>query len=120
MLDRSVTHYFPYDDSDTESDEYTYCGQRVTPGAVHALTPTCPGCQAAIARREAEEAALEALIEADGALPLDADEAASELDPVLNAGIPDAPTPRPAFVDDLFAVTVRLTRMHAAMIGGRR
>ncbi len=90
MLHQTVTHYFPWDNSDT----FAYCGHRMTAADVHSPAPTCAACAA---RQAAEEQAIE-----DTPLPLDADEARTALDPVLNAGA------------DLFAFAVALTRTYAA------
>ena len=76
MLKQTVTHYFPW----TESDDVAYCGHRMTEADVHSPQPTCLTCAV---RQAQEEQAIE-----DTALPLDADEARTELDPVLNAGLP--------------------------------
>jgi len=100
MLEQTVTHYFPWD----ESDEVAYCGHRLTAADTHSPAPTCPACAA---RQAAEEAAIE-----DVAPPLDADEAAAVLDPVLNAGVPFTAS---ACVADLFAYAAALSRR-----GGRR
>ena len=94
MLDHTVTHYFPWDDSD---EARAYCGRRMTDADRHSPQPTCAACVAAMAAEDA----LEALIELPQ-VPLDADEAARELDPHLNAGA------------DLFAYAVAVTRAYAA------
>jgi hypothetical protein len=93
MLQPTVTHYFPWTDSDT----FAYCGHAMTAADTHSPAPTCATCAA---RQAAEEQAW-----ADEALALDADEARAELDPVLNAGAPD-----------LFAFAVALTRNYAAAV----
>lgn len=93
MLHQTVTHYFPWDNSDTVA----YCGHAMTAADTHSPAPTCAGCAA---RQAAEEQAIE-----DTPLPLDADEARAQLDPVLNAGAPD-----------LFAFAVALTRNYAAAV----
>jgi hypothetical protein len=104
MLDatvsQTVTHYFPWDDSDAgdDRDPIAYCGHRVTAADAHATQPTCAVCAATL---DALEAAFEAT-----PLPLDADEARTQLDPVLNAGAPTM-TPMGA---DLFAFAVSLSR----------
>jgi len=82
MLQQTVTHYFPHD----ESDEVAYCGHRMTEADVHSPEPTCLTCTV---RQAAEDHALDAL--RDQAVPLDADEARTELDPILNAGAPARP-----------------------------
>jgi hypothetical protein len=88
MLQQTVTHYFPWDESD-ERDPIAYCGHRVTATDAHATQPTCAVCADTL---DAVEAAFAA-----EPLPLDADEARAQLDPVLNAGA------------DLFALAVSLT-----------
>lgn len=92
MLNQTVTHYFPWDNSDT----FAYCGHRMTAADVHSPAPTCIACAA---RQAAEEQAIE-----DTPLPLDADEARIALDPVLNAGV------------DLFTFAVALTRSYAKAV----
>ena len=82
MLNPTVTHYYPW----TEPDGVATCGHRMSATDVHSCTPTCVPCVGRLAAEEALEAALEAT-----AQPLDADEARTELDPILNAGIPDRP-----------------------------
>jgi hypothetical protein len=89
MLQQTITHYFPWDESD-DRDPIAYCGHRVTAADAHATQPTCAVCAATL---DAVEAAFEAL-----PVPLDADEARTELDPVLNAGT------------DLFTFAVSLAR----------
>ena len=79
MLKPTVSHYFPW----TESDEVAYCGHRMTAADVHSPAPTCLPCAV---RQAQEEQAIE-----DTPLPLDADEARTELDPLLNAGVPARP-----------------------------
>lgn len=59
----TLTHYFPWDDSDT----FAYCGHVMTEVDTHSPQPTCPACAAQLA-------ALDRDVE-DAALPLDADEA---------------------------------------------
>ena len=100
MLDQTVTHYFPWDNT----DDLAYCGHRMRAADVHSPQPTCPACAA---RQAAEEGAID-----ETALPLDADEARTELDPVLNAGVP-APSP---VVAELFDWAVDLTRSYAATV----
>jgi hypothetical protein len=90
MLNQNVTHYFPWDESDA-GDEIAYCGRRMTAADRHSPAPTCATCAATL---DAVEAAF-----AETPLPLDADEARTELDPVLNAGTPAA---------DLFGYAVSL------------
>lgn len=94
-----TTHYCPWDHSDT----FAICGHVMTEADTHSPAPTCPACAV---RLEAEDAAFAAQ-----PLPLDAEEA-RDLDPLLNAGIPDAPTPTPRLqcADDLFAFAVALNR----------
>jgi hypothetical protein len=89
MLTETVTHYFPW----TESDTFAYCGYRMRETDVHATQPTCAACAA---RQAAEEQAIE-----DTPLPLDADEARTEL-------------ASPA--DALFNWAVDLTRSYAATL----
>jgi hypothetical protein len=86
MRNQTVTHYFPW----TESDDVAYCGHRMSAADVHSPAPTCLTCAV---RQAAEEQAI-----ADTPEPLDADEARTELDPVLNAGVPE-PTPAAALFD---------------------
>jgi hypothetical protein len=81
MLNQNVTHYFPWDDADE-----TACGRAMHAADWHSERPTCAACAAAPAALAAEDA-LDAAI-AETPLPLDADEARTELDPVLNAGAP--------------------------------
>ena len=95
MLDHTVsqtiTHYFPWDDSgDDARAPIAYCGRRVTATDTHSPAPTCATCAETL---DALEAACEAT-----PVPLDAEEARTELDPVLNAGA------------DLFAFAVSLAR----------
>jgi hypothetical protein len=92
MLPQTVTHYFPW----TDSDSFAYCGHAMTAADTHSPAPTCETCAA---RQAAEEQAIE-----DTPLALDADEARAQLDPVLNAGA------------DLFAFAVALTRNYAAAV----
>ena len=89
MLTNTVTHYFPWDESDAR-DPIAYCGRRVTATDAHSPAPTCATCAETL---DALEAAFEAV-----PLALDAEEARTELDPVLNAGA------------DLFAFAVSLAR----------
>lgn len=100
-----MTHYFPWNDS----DDVAYCGHQMTDADTHSPQPTCPACAA---RLDAEDA-----VYAETPLPLDADEA-RDLDPLLNAGRPDArpvgPTLR--FADDLFAFAVALNRGLAGVL----
>jgi hypothetical protein len=76
MLENTVTHYFPWDDT----NDHAYCGKPMGAADIHSPLPTCPACGERLL-------ALDAAIE-ETPLPLDADEAATELDPILNAGIP--------------------------------
>lgn len=92
MSAQTVTHYFPWDESD-DRDPIAYCGHRVTATDTHSPAPTCAVCAETL---DAVEAAF-----AETPLPLDADEARTDLDPLLNA---DA---------DLFAYAVALTRVSA-------
>ena len=91
MLKQTVTHYFPWDDS----DEIAYCGHRMTEADTHSPQPTCLTCTV---RQAAAEQAIE-----DPQTPLDAEEARTELDPVLNAGLP-APQPLSSLGQELFAL----------------
>ena len=70
MLPQTVTHYFPWTDSDT----FAACGHAMTAADTHSPQPTCLACADRLA---AEEAAVE-----ETPLPLDADEARTELAPV--------------------------------------
>jgi hypothetical protein len=114
MRQPTLTHDAPWEDDDTAR-----CGVPVTDARSHSLTPTCPVCAAALA---AEDAAVE-LMALDTPFPLDADEA-RDLDPLLNAGLPDRPAPpfdATTFVADLFEFAVTLTRANAQRVrGGRR
>jgi hypothetical protein len=95
MLPTTVTHYYPW----TESDGVATCGHRMSATDVHSLQPTCLTCTVALAADEARELELDAL-------PLDADEARTELDPILNAGLPARPmSPLGA---EVFALAQRL------------
>ena len=112
MLDRSLpySHYFPWDDSDT----FAACGHPMTAADVHATQPTCPACAARLA---AEDAAF-----AETPLPLDADEARTELDPVLNAGVSQR-APMSPLGAELFAIATTLNACYALTLlerGGRR
>lgn len=78
MLLETVSHYYPW----TETDGVATCGHRMTAADVHSPAPTCLTCTVRLAAIEAAD---------DDALPLDADEARTELDVLLNAGIPDRP-----------------------------
>jgi hypothetical protein len=104
------THY-THDDG-----ELAYCGRRMTATDRHSVFPTCGGCAA----RLAEEIALEEAID-ETPWPLDADEAATQLDPVLNAGVPVAPK-QPDFADYLFDLVVSINRTYTQQLvkGGRR
>ncbi len=92
-----TTHYAPWDADDAD---VAYCGHRMTDADVHSPAPSCAACAAKL---DAEDA-LAALVEL-AALPLDADEAARELNPILNAGA------------DLFVYAVSLARRQP---GGRQ
>lgn len=93
MTTPTLTHYAPWDAPDAD---VAYCGHRMTDADVHSAAPTCAACAAKL---DAEEALVEF-----AQLPLDADEAARELDPLLNAGV------------DLFAYAVAVTRGAARRI----
>jgi hypothetical protein len=83
----------------------------------HSPFPTCPGCVATLSAEIALEEAID-----QTPLPLDADEAATELDPVLNAGVPVRETPRGDFAEYLFNMVVDINRQYAAQAvrrGGR-
>lgn len=101
MLQNTVTHYFPW----TGSDDVAYCGHRMTAHDVHSPAPTCLACAV---RQAQEEQALEDAI--DAALPLAADEARTDLDPVLNAGVPDK-RPMSPLGAELFALATTLARL---------
>ena len=77
MLAQTITHYAPWDETD---GELALCGHRMTEADTHSPQPTCLTCTV---RQAAAEQAIE-----ETAPPLDADEARTELDPILNAGIP--------------------------------
>ena len=111
MLDQTVTHYFPWDNT----DDLAYCGHRMRAADVHSPAPTCLACAV---RQAAEEQAI-----ADTPEPLDADEARTELDPILNAGVPER-TPSPV-ATELFDWAVDLVRAsyfapEARLFAGRR
>jgi hypothetical protein len=92
-----TTHYAPWDADDAD---VAYCGHTMTAADVHSPAPSCAACAAKL---DAEEA-LAALVELTAAVPLDADEAARDLNPILNAGA------------DLFVYAVSLARRQQ---GGR-
>ena len=96
MLTTTVTHYAPHD----HSDDFAVCGARIDDTHVNLGDPTCPRCAAWLAH----ERALDQMIE-DTPLPLDADEAATELDPVLNAGLPVAAPVRQPYFEYAVALT---------------
>ena len=97
MLTATVSHYAPW----TEPDDVATCGHRMTATDVHSLQPTCLTCTVRLAAEEARDLELDAL-------PLDADEARTELDVLLNAGVPDRPmSPLGA---ELWALAQRLNR----------
>jgi hypothetical protein len=99
----AVSHYFPTDSAEAACGRYA---------DVASGTPTCPRCAAIVA----DEDALDAQI-ADTPLPLDADEAATELDPVLNAGLPT----RSPLAEELWdlARTLNAIALVSALGGGR-
>jgi len=109
---KPVSHHFPWD----EAEDVAFCGRRQQDGDVHSPSPTCPICRA---RLEAEDALDDAI--AQTPLPLDADEAAAILDPVLNAGVP-VRAPLSPFGASLFALAVALNRTYAeqAQLARRR
>lgn len=101
----TLTHYAPWADAADQA----LCGHLMTPADLHMTSPTCPACVALLAAEEAFEALLD-----DELFPLDADEAARELDPLLNAGLPVPTASQPSlFADDLFAFAVSLNRAYA-------
>jgi hypothetical protein len=100
MLDATVTHFFPWDDTDE-----TACGRAMHAVDWHSAQPTCAACAAALAAEDALDAAIAAT-----PLPLDADEARTELDPVLNAGAP-AMSPAGAALFDLARVLAACYRL---------
>src|SRR4029453_11077690 len=109
-----TTHYAPHD----QPHDFAYCGVYLSDATYHSSQPTCPTCAAKLAA----EAAIDAAVE-ETPWPLDADEAAIELDPLLNAGLPDRSQPfHPAmFVPNLFNFAFSLNRAYAeAVRGGRR
>lgn len=99
MLDVTVTHYFPWN----ESEDVAYCGHRMTEADTHSPQPTCLTCAV---RQAGEEQAIE-----DTPLPLDADEARTELDPILNAGIPER-APLSPIGAELFALARTLQAVY--------
>jgi hypothetical protein len=102
-----LTHYTLDDTA-----ERAYCGKRMTEADRHSPFPTCGGCAAKLA----EEIALEEAID-ETPLPLDADEAATQLDPVLNAGVPPRIAPTvPDFSQHLFQLAVSLNQIYAAEV----
>jgi hypothetical protein len=110
----TLTHYAPHD----QPHDFAYCGVYVSDAKYHSPQPTCPTCAAQLAAADAIDAAVE-----ETPWPLDADEAAIELDPLLNAGLPDPSQPFDAtmFVADLFDFAVSLNRAYAETVrGGRR
>jgi hypothetical protein len=111
-----LTHY-TLDDTSARA----YCGHRMTEADRHSPFPTCGGCAATLRAEIALEEAID-----ETPFPLDADEAATQLDPVLNAGVPVPVPPQPAFnatafVADLFAFAATLNRTYAEQLvkGGR-
>jgi hypothetical protein len=107
-----TTHYAPHD----QPHDFAYCGVYLSDAKYHSAQPTCPTCAAILAAEDAIDAAVEEI-----PWPLDADEAATELDPILNAGIPEAPASASSFSNELFDFAVSLNRASAeAVWGGRR
>jgi len=96
MLQNVITHYAHAD----HSDDFAVCGAPLDDTHANLGDPTCPRCAAWLAH----ERALDRMI-ADTPLPLDADEAATELDPVLNAGLPVAAPVRQPYFEFAVAVT---------------
>jgi len=96
MLQNVITHYAHAD----HSDDFAVCGTPLDDTHANLGDPTCPRCAAWLAH----ERALDQMI-ADTPLPLDADEAATELDPVLNAGLPVAAPVRQPYFEFAVAVT---------------
>jgi hypothetical protein len=92
MLAQTITHYAPWDETD---GELALCGHRMTEADTHSPQPTCLTCTV-------KQAAAEQAIE-ETAQPLDAEEARTELDPILNAGLP-APRPLSPLGQELFAL----------------
>jgi hypothetical protein len=108
MID-TVTHYAPWDGP----DDFAYCGRYLSHSRYHSPAPTCPTCAARLAAADAIDQAIDEM-----PWPLDADEARAVLDPVLNAGVPEAPMPTPTFtgtqfVADLFDFAATLNRAYA-------
>jgi hypothetical protein len=103
-----------------DTAERAYCGHRMTEADRHSPFPTCGGCAAQLAAEIALEEAID-----ETPLPLDADEAATQLDPVLNAGVPvlvpATSFNATAFVADLFEFAATLNRTYAQQLvkGGR-
>lgn len=106
MLNPTVSHYYPW----TETDGVATCGHRMTATDVHSPRPTCLTCTVRLAAIEAAE---------DETVPLDADEARTELDPLLNAGLPARPmSPLGA---ELFALARTLNACYAvALVADRK
>jgi hypothetical protein len=101
------THYLPWD----ATDDFAYCGVYVSDARYHSPQPTCAACAAKLAAECAIDAAIDEM-----PWPLDADEARAVLDPVLNAGVPDAVQRETARVMSLvgatlFAFGVTLTKV---------
>jgi hypothetical protein len=108
-----TTHYAPHD----QPHDFAYCGVYLSDATYHSPQPTCPTCAAQLAAAEAIDAAIE-----ETPWPLDADEAAIELDPLLNAGLPASVAPAASTcADEVFAFAVSLNRAYAETVrGGHR
>jgi hypothetical protein len=98
-----VSHYSPWD-----ADDVAYCGRRMTATTPHSLAPTCPVCAA---RLDAEAGVWD-----ETPLPLDADEAQIDLDPMLNAGVPS----RSPLADELFHMARVLNACYALTLVEKR
>jgi hypothetical protein len=111
-----ITHYTRED----AAFEIAYCGRRLRDDDRHSPFPTCGTCAAILA----DECALDEAID-ETPFPLDADEAALALDPVLNAGVPvPQPAPSADFATYLYELVVDLNRVYTQQArqrrGGRR
>jgi len=107
MLKPIVTHYAPAD----QPHDFAYCGLYLSDPRTHSPQPTCPDCAKKLAQEDAE-AALEQAID-ETPWPLDADEAATELEHT------NSMSPLGA---QLFTFAVTVNRLYAAQLrkrGGR-
>jgi len=104
MLPKIVTHYAPWP---TEPDNFSLCGVYVDQDKYHSPQPTCPDC----ARKLAEDEALEQAID-ETPWPLDADEAATELER-------EATNRMSPLGAQLFNLAVTLNKVYAAQLRKR-